>query len=110
MKHSAPVLQALRDKDLTERHARALLKLQEETQKLTAIETIARLNMSVARTEQYIESLLSPREEKTIRADVGGFLRNVSQTLSRIQRAGIPAISERLETDSQIVLTITIPK
>ena len=110
LRHSPQVLQALREKDLTERHARALLKLPTEPEKLKAIDTIARLQLSVARTEQYIDSLLSSQEEKPPRADIGSFLRNVSQTLSRIQRSGIPAISERRETDSQIVLTITIPK
>ena len=79
-------------------------------EKLQAVETIARLGMSVARTEQYIESLLEDPKEKPEKADVTAFLKNVSQTLSRIQRSGIPAISERRETDSQIVLTITIPK
>ena len=110
LRHSPQVLQLLRETALTERHARALLKLPSEPEKLKAIETIARLGMSVARTEQYIETLLSASEEKPPRADVGSFLRNVSQTLTRIQRSGIPAVSERRETDSQIVLTITIPK
>ena len=41
---------------------------------------------------------------------MGAFLTSLSQSLDRIQRSGIPAISERRETDSQIVLTITIPK
>ena len=110
LKHSPQVLQALRENGLSERHARALLKLPEESQKLLAIATVSRLGMSVARTEQYIESLLTPQEEKRFHTNVTSFLRNVSQTLSRIQQAGIPAISERRETDSQIVLTITIPK
>ena len=109
LKHSPQVLEALRQADLTERHARALLKLSTDYQKLQAIATIARQNMSVARTEQYIESLLeTPVEEN--QPDVAAFLRGVSQTLNRIQRSGIAAISERRETDSQIVLTITIPK
>lgn len=110
LKHSTQVLQALREAELTERHARALLKLTSEQEKLKVIETVARLGMSVARTEQYIDSLLEAQEEKPLRADVGTFLRTVTQTLSRIQRSGIPAVSERRETDSQIVLTITIPK
>ena len=110
LRHSPQVLQKLREYGLTERHARALLKLPTEPDKLRAMETIARLGMSVARTEQYIESLLAAPEEKPQRANVGAFLKNVSQTLSRIQRSGIPAVSERRETDSQIVLTITIPK
>lgn len=110
LRHSPPVLEALRRENLTERHARALLKLSTEPEKLRAIETIARLKMSVARAEQYIEGLLSPEQEKPPIANVGAFLKNVTQTLSRIQRCGIPAVSERRETENQIVLTITIPK
>ena len=110
LRHSPQVLEKLREHGLTERHARALLKLPTEPEKLKAIETIVRLGMSVARTEQYIEALLSPPTDKNQRADVGAFLKSVSQTLTRIQRCGIPAISERRETESQIVLTITIPK
>ena len=36
--------------------------------------------------------------------------RTLTQSLAKIQLSGIPAVSERRETDSQIVLTITIPK
>lgn len=110
LRHSFPVLQAIRDAELTERHARALLKLPTEPDKLRAIVVIQKNSMSVARTEQYIEDLLSSPEERPFRADVGSFLRNVSQTLAKIQKSGIRAISEQRETDSQIVLTITIPK
>ena len=110
LKHSPPVLQALREGGLTERHARALLKLDCESEKLKAIAMIVRLGMSVARAESYIEGLLEAPEQKTVKANVGAFLKSVSQTLDKIQRSGIPAISERRETDSQIVLTITIPK
>lgn len=110
LRHSPPVLQKLRETELTERHARALLKLPGEQEKLIAIDNIVRLQMSVAKAEQYIDSLLNSREEKPLRADIGAFLRNVGNTLSRIQRSGIPAVSQRVETESQIVLTITIPK
>ena len=70
----------------------------------------ARQNMTVAKAEQYIESLLQQKQPKTPKANVGAFLNNLSQSLARIQLSGIPAVSERRETDSQIVLTITIPK
>ena len=110
LRHSEPVLQRLRQTGLTERHARALLKLPSETEKLKAIETISRQNMTVARTEQYIESLLADSRKAQNTPDVGRFLRSVSQTLSKIQQTGIAAISERRETEDQIVLTITIPK
>ena len=110
LRHSPPVLQRLRETGLTERHARALLKLTSEEEKLQTIDAIVRQGMSVARTEQYIEALLNDQGEKQPRPNVSSFLRSVSQTLSRIQQSGIPAVSERIETEDQIVLTITIPK
>ena len=110
LRHSSHVLQALREENLTERHARALLRLPTEGEKMQAIAMISRLNMSVSRAEQYIDSLLEDPKRREQKTDVAGFLKHVSQTLSRIQQSGIPAISERKETESQIVLTITIPK
>ena len=100
----------LREAGLTERHARALLKLPTEESKLAAVKEIVRQGMSVARTEKYVETLLSARADRPSRANVGAFLNNLTQSLQKIQLSGIPAVSERRETDSQIVLTITIPK
>ena len=110
LKHSDKVLEAIRQTELTERHARALLKLPTEPEKMQAIAAIARMGMSVARAERYIEDLLAQPKEKTPKVNVGAFLKNVNQSLAKIQLSGIPAVSERRETDSQIVLTITIPK
>ncbi len=110
LRHSEKVLNALRQERLTERHARALLKLPTEPEKMAAIAVISRLSMSVARTEKYIEDLLAGKNGNGTKVNVGAFLNNLHQSLQRIQLSGIPAISERKETDSQIVLTITIPK
>lgn len=110
LRHSPQVLEALRQANLTERHARALLKLPSEHQKMQAIAAISRQNMSVARAEQYIESLLSQQDTDRKKANVGAFLSYLNQSLARIQLSGISAVSERKETESQIVLTITIPK
>ena len=110
LRHSQPVLAALRGAGLSERHARALLKLPGEPEKLAAITEITKQSMSVARAEKYIEELLSQEEKRPPRVNVGAFLNSLSQSLARIQRCGIGAISERRETEDQIVLTITIPK
>lgn len=110
LRHSPAVLQALREGELTERHGRALLKLTDEEQKLSAIGVIVQQAMSVARTEKYIAQLLAASEPKEPSVNVGAFLNGLSQSLARIQSSGIPAISERRETEDQIVLTITIPK
>jgi ParB family chromosome partitioning protein len=110
LRHGQEVLLALRENGLTERHGRALLKLTGQEEKLAAIEVISRQAMSVARTESYIETLLAGKERKPEKIDLGAFLNNLSHTLQKIQSSGIPAVSERRETDRQIVLTITIPK
>ena len=110
LRHGQEVLLALRENALTERHGRALLKLTGQEEKLAAIEVISRQAMSVARTESYIEALLSQKGSPKEKANVGAFLNNLTQSLARIQSCGIAAVSERRETEKQIVLTITIPK
>ena len=110
LRHSPQVLQALREGNLTERHGRALLKRPTEEAKLSAISVISAQGMSVARTEKYIEQLLTHSGEKPQRVNVGAFLNNLNQSLAKIQSSGIPAVSERRETEDRIVLTITIPK
>ena len=110
LRHSGEVLDALRRAGLSERHARALLKLPEEGQKLEAVETVSARSLSVAQTEQYVDKLLHTPQPKPPGANVNTFLKHITRSLGRIQESGIPAVSERLETDSQIVLTITIPK
>ena len=110
LKHSEEVLLSLRESGLTERHARALLRLGSDEQKLSAIAEIAKQGMNVARAEKYIDSLLSQPESTPQKANVGAFLNSLTQSLQKIQLSGVPAISERRETENQIVLTITIPK
>ena len=110
LRHSPQVLQALRDAGLTERHGRALLRLPLEDEKLAAITVIAQQGMNVARTERYIQELLTARDKPANRINLGMFLNNLNLSLARIQQSGIAAVSERRETESQIVLTITIPK
>ena len=110
LRHSPQVLGAIRAAGLTERHARALLRLPTETEKILAIETIKKQSMSVARAESYIDQCLAGKPTQQRKANVGSFLNSLNHSLARIQLSGIPAVSERRETDSQIVLTITIPK
>jgi ParB family chromosome partitioning protein len=110
LRHSEPVMAAIRQGNLTERHARALLRLPSEQEKLQVIATVVQLGMSVARTERYIEQCLEGNRPRSATPNVGLFLNNISQSLARFQMSGISAISERRETEAEIVLTITIPK
>ncbi len=115
LRHSPQVIGALREKGLSERHARALLKLTDEGQKLAAIREISARSMNVARTEAYIDQLVSQellptRQSRNRSPDVRGFLSSLSSSLALIQSSGIAAVSHQQETEREIVLTITIPK
>ena len=103
--------------DLTERHARALLRLEEEEERLAALEHIVRYGLNVARTEQYIEKRLEelqttpPQGRRTfILKDVRLFLNSVERGLQMVREAGIAAISGREDTEDEICLTIRIPR
>ena len=86
------------------------LRLPGEAEKMEAIGEISRLGLSVAASEKYIETLLSDRTPRRRQTNIGSFLNGLTDALAKMQQSGIPAITERRETESQIVLTITIPK
>lgn len=109
LKHSPAVLEAIRKENLTERHARALLKLPDDTTKLQAIALISKLQMNTERTERYIETLMQAKKPAA-KPNVSRFLAGLDQSLANFRLSGVSAISERRETESQIVVTITIPK
>ncbi len=117
LRHSPRVLAAIRENGLSERHARALLKLPDEKSRLAALETVVEKGMNVARTEQYIDSLqaapaVPPRRGlgTFVLKDVRLFLNTVEHNLDLIKNAGIRAAKTQEETDDEIVLTIRIPK
>lgn len=114
LKHPPQVLEALRVHHLSERHARALLKLPVEG-RLEAVGVIAARSLTVAQTEQYIDSLLTVRERpvkqpKFVFRDVRVFLNSLNRNLELIRSAGIACDYGREENDHEIVLTIRLPK
>ena len=78
--------------------------------KYAVIAAISQYGMSVARTETYIDSLLAAPDTQPKKPNVSAFLHNLTRSLAKIQLSGVPAVSERRETEDRIVLTITIPK
>ena len=102
---------------LTERHARCLLRLEDESERLAALKYIADRQLNVAQTEQYIERRLAalqatpPAGRRTfILKDVRLFLNSVDHGLRLIRSAGVDAACDRQETEEDILLTIRIPK
>ena len=119
LKHPQAVLDALRANHLSERHARALLRLEGEQARMDALQEIIRRQMNVAATEQYIDRLLEQQKHpeparrslgRFLLRDVRLFLNTVEHNLDLIKNAGISAAKTQEETDQVIVLTIRIPK
>ncbi len=110
------VIHELRRAGLTERHARALLRLPSEELQRQALSHIVRCRLNVAKTEDYI-SRLCRRENSTKQAvpiyrtkDVRLFLNTIKRSLAIMQSAGVDARCNREETEHEITLTVHIPK
>ncbi len=113
--HNPAVLQKLRQNNLSERHARALLRLPQE-ERLKAIDVIVEKQLSVAKTEDYIASCLDSRpptkqgKRKFVLRDLRLFFNTVDHSLELVREAGFQARSHREETEEEIILTIHLPK
>ena len=116
LKLPADVMDALRQARLTERHARALLRLPSPELQRSALAYILRRQLNVAQTEDYVDKLCRqearPRKAAPIyrTRDVRLFLNTIRRSLTIMQSAGVAAQCRREETDREITLTIHIPK
>ncbi len=102
---------------LTERHARCLLRLENEDARLAAAQHMVRAGLSVAQAERYVDQRIaalqappSAGRRAFIIKDVRLFLNSVDRGLRLIREAGIHAVSGREDTEDAILLTIRIPK
>lgn len=110
------VLSILRDGGCSERHARALLRLEDgEQQRQTARQAVEQ-ELTVAQTEALVDALLAARPRRTgkrptfIVKDVRLFLNTITRSLDLMRSAGVDAQCRREDTDDEILLTIHIPR
>lgn len=104
----------LRESALSERHARALLRLESEEEQLRTVRLIAENDWTVAKTERYIDALLAPpqmpKSPRFVLRDMRLFLNGISHQLDILRAAGLDPKTEQQETERELVLTIRIPK
>ena len=107
----------LRKYNLTERHARALLRLEDDEARLAAVKHIGEKQLTVAAAEEYIESQLQKKQREGkgkkplyIIKDVRLFLNSVDRGMETIRRAGVDARFDRQDSEEEITITIQIPK
>lgn len=91
------VKKMIRDYDLTERHARALLLLPDEEKQLDAVKIVCRDNLNVTQTEELVRSMKAhknkPEGEIDIKAvkDMRVFKNTVKRAVKMIKKSGIDA-------------------
>ena len=110
---SAPVRKVLMDAELSERHARALLKLPEDEKRLEVLETIVAKNLSVRQTEEYINKLLDGKSEEkrkrmVIVNDVRIYLNSIKQVVDAVKTAGIPVAMEQTLEGDEVIISVRI--
>ena len=113
LKLSAKVREELRSVALTERHARALLKIKDEAQQLEVLAVVVKNAYNVRQTEQYIEKLLEEKQpEKKKRMlivnDVRVYLNSIKQVVNTIKTAGIPCEMEQTLENDEVVIQLRI--
>lgn len=98
---------------LTERHARALLKIEDSTLRRRALIHIAARGLTVEQSERYIENLAAPKKKNTTRLvfkDLRIFTNTINMAVETMRRSGVMASAVKGESDGFIEYTIRIPK
>ena len=101
---------------LTERHARALLRLEDPIQRARTMNTIIRRGLNVAQSEELIKLLLEEKPKKKkpkrtfIAKDIRLFLNTIDRAVAAVKDAGIGAVSQKRETEEYYEYVVQIPK
>ena len=115
-------MELIRCNNLTERHARALLRLNDEADRINVTNYIIGHELNVSRTEEYIDEFLKAKEnpqpvveaesgKRVVRLfkDVRFFLNTLNRAVGVMVDAGIGATVKQQESDDGLTLTICIP-
>lgn len=107
------------ENSLTERHARALLRVKTVAKRLEILSKVIERGMNVKQTEEYVEAYLSLNEPESntmgtpprLKAlDTRALIRSIEKAVEFTRNNGTRIKTQQTETDSEIVLTISIPK
>lgn len=115
------VQNAILNRELTERHARALIAIKDEQLQQQLIQAVKEYDWNVRQLEEQIQNILQPEEEvekpkkgkplrKAISKDVRIALNTIKQSLTMVSKSGITVKTEEEDTDEYYQITVKIPK
>lgn len=115
----------IEENGLTERHARALLRLEDKEERGEVLSIIIKREMNVSRTEEYIEDIIcaksrlaereskpkgSEQKRKLVIRDIRLFYNSIDHAVDVIKKSGIPVESTRKEVEEGVLISILLPK
>jgi ParB family chromosome partitioning protein len=110
------VQEALLQKLITERHARALIPLKSSEKQIKLLQEVIDLQLNVKQTENRVDRLLEETSEKpkpkrkAFSKDMRIAMNTIRQSLTMVQDSGIELDSTEEEFDGFYQITIKIPK
>lgn len=103
--------------NLTERHARALLKLNDEKDRMKVLNCVIEKQLNVKQTEDFIDSFIEKKSKtksevhrKIIIKDLRIFVNTIDKAIKTMKSSGINALSQKNETDEYLEYTVRIQK
>lgn len=110
------VQNALLNKEITERHARALIKVDDPEKQVELLEEILEQHLNVKQTEEKIANLNKPTTKKKqprlkgINKDIRIAMNTIRQSLNMVSDTGIDVESDEEDLEDYYQITIKIPK
>ncbi len=100
---------------LTERHAKAVLKICDPEKRINVIQEAVRLGLTVSETEELVDRVLCPTEEKTKKRratikDPRVVYNTIDKAIESIENAGVSVERERHEKEDTVELLFRIKK
>jgi ParB family chromosome partitioning protein len=124
LKLPAPVLNALGERRITERHARALLKMESEREQVAMVDKICRKGLTVGQTEALIDVRMKQLHDRRLRRKIRGeedgsvraikdirlFLNAIKDVVGQMKATGVRVITEEVGDEDVLELRIRITK
>ena len=111
----ASVRKKLHDSDLTERHARVLLKLENEDLQKAVLQKVLKGHLNVRQTEALVEKTLKEagqlnqkKPRFVIVNDVRIYLNSIKEIMETVKTSGIPSSMEQEMDGDDVVVTLRI--
>ena len=108
------VQEAVRRKDISERHARALLKLDTTAKQNNMLREIMDKGLNVEQTEQKIKSKIEPKKPKpktkSISQNLKIAMNTIDQAAKMVEQAGVETTVDISETHEEVIYVIKMKK